>query len=356
VRGTSVVLTDETIEEMTERQALAQAHNQAIAQAEAKAQTQAQAQAHTQAQTQAEAQSHSQPHAAPGTTAANPTDSLNNSSDASSQPPTDPTPPPPPPPLSSIDLSTMSPPLPKHSEYGYLIYASPLEKSLKAVKNFSLTSAVLALISSPVMFILGNQALPVAGRLAISATVAMFGVGTTVALSAVTKSYLVRVFARHDPSRALEDPDPETRASKQWILTFQTMNVFGRAVFVQTTHEQVQPLVAKMFNNVRINRWRDPMQTGNDGKDVAEKSEKREYFIHQEMVTDPLLQHVFQHRPRIITAHQPSKLDAVLMDEEELAKHRQEVAEGKADRFLTKEEALKQIKEMEDNMKKQKSN
>jgi hypothetical protein len=60
--------------------------------------------------------------------------------------------------------------LAKHHTHGYLIYHSPMERAVKAVKAFSLTSAAMALLSAPVMLVLANPDMPMIGRFAIAGT------------------------------------------------------------------------------------------------------------------------------------------------------------------------------------------
>jgi hypothetical protein len=73
-------------------------------------------------------------------------------------------------PLSRVHLGSHTPRLAKHHTHGYLIYHSPMERAVKAVKAFSLTSAAMALLSAPVMLVLANPDMPMIGRFAIAGT------------------------------------------------------------------------------------------------------------------------------------------------------------------------------------------
>ncbi len=74
-----------------------------------------------------------------------------------------------------------------------LVYSAPLKGAIRAVKLFSLCTAVSASIGGPVLVILGNPGVPLAGRLAISSIVVLVGLSTTAILHWLTKGYVIRM-------------------------------------------------------------------------------------------------------------------------------------------------------------------
>ena len=74
-----------------------------------------------------------------------------------------------------------------------VVYTAPLKGAVKAVKVFSLTTAVLALLGSPILVWMGNPSVPVAGRIAISTVVVLAGVSTTALLHWLVKGYIMQL-------------------------------------------------------------------------------------------------------------------------------------------------------------------
>ncbi len=74
-----------------------------------------------------------------------------------------------------------------------LVYTAPLKGAIRAVKVFSLCTAVSAAAGGPVLVILGNPGVPLAGRVAISSLVVMVGLSTTAILHWLTKGYVIKM-------------------------------------------------------------------------------------------------------------------------------------------------------------------
>lgn len=225
-------------------------------------------------------------------------------------------------PLSEIDPSQDQPPLPKHKEYGYVVYTSPFEKSVKALKMMSLTSAMLSIASAPVMVVLADH-LPLAGRLAVAGTVLSFGVSTTLALGFFTRSYVIRIFANRDTSLPV-DPTAtaDEQAAQQWRMTIQTFNLMGRPVHTSGRHSDFHPLHSRMFNNTRLE------------SSLESNSKKKDLFVHLDIAEHPLLQ-TWWNKPTILSA-QPTKME-VMTHEGEMPVIQ--------DRTLTREQARREIEE-----------
>jgi hypothetical protein len=191
-------------------------------------------------------------------------------------------------PLSQVDLSTYEPRLAKHSKYGWLVYQSPMEKAVRAVKAFSLTSAAMAILSAPVMLVLANPDMAMVGRAAIVTTVVSFGISTTIALTYFTRSYITRIFARQAQPISTVSADStltaDDAAARNWILTVETLNVFGRPVYAVAPHSSFHPLFSTLFNNVRMETLPHEADESHGILPV-----KKDLFVHMDMATNPIL-------------------------------------------------------------------
>ena len=74
-----------------------------------------------------------------------------------------------------------------------LIYTAPLKGAMRAIKIFSLCTAVAALVGSPVLVWFGNQSVPAAARVAISSIVMLAGLSTTAILHWLLRGYILRL-------------------------------------------------------------------------------------------------------------------------------------------------------------------
>lgn len=68
-----------------------------------------------------------------------------------------------------------------------VVYIAPLKGAVRAIKVFSLTTAVAAFFGGPVLVWLGNPSVPVVGRVMMSTVVMMVGLGTTALLHWLVK-------------------------------------------------------------------------------------------------------------------------------------------------------------------------
>ena len=71
-----------------------------------------------------------------------------------------------------------------------LVYTGPLNGAVKALKIFSLTTAILATTGGPVLVWLGNESVPLAARIALSSLVMFVGLSTTAILHWLLKGYI----------------------------------------------------------------------------------------------------------------------------------------------------------------------
>ena len=74
-----------------------------------------------------------------------------------------------------------------------LVYTGPLKGAVRAIKVFSLTTAVGAFFGGPILVWLGNPSVPVVARVAISSIVMLIGLSTTAILHWLMKGYVIRM-------------------------------------------------------------------------------------------------------------------------------------------------------------------
>lgn len=93
-----------------------------------------------------------------------------------------------------------------------LVYTGPLNGAVRAIKMFSLSTAVASLVGSPVLVAYGSVAVPLAARVAMSSIVLTIGLSTTLILHWIAKAYVTQLFY---------NPATQTVAAH-------TLNLFGR--------------------------------------------------------------------------------------------------------------------------------
>lgn len=74
-----------------------------------------------------------------------------------------------------------------------LVYTGPLKGAMRAVKVFSLSTAVAALFGLPVLAWLGNPTVPMVARVALCSFVMVVGLSTTAILHWLMKGYVIRM-------------------------------------------------------------------------------------------------------------------------------------------------------------------
>lgn len=68
-----------------------------------------------------------------------------------------------------------------------VVYTAPLKGAVRAIKVFSLTTAVASFFGGPCLVWLGNPSVPLAGRLIMTSLVMLVGLGTTALLHWLVK-------------------------------------------------------------------------------------------------------------------------------------------------------------------------
>ena len=82
-----------------------------------------------------------------------------------------------------------------------LVYTGPLKGAVKALKIFSLSTAVLASCGGPVLVWLGKESVPVAARLALCSLVLLVGLSTTALLHWLLKGYITHLYYQPEKQR-----------------------------------------------------------------------------------------------------------------------------------------------------------
>jgi hypothetical protein len=74
-----------------------------------------------------------------------------------------------------------------------VVYIAPLKGAVRAIKVFSLTTAVASFFGGPMLVWLGNPSVPLVGRVMMSGVVMLVGLGTTGLLHWLVKGMSFRV-------------------------------------------------------------------------------------------------------------------------------------------------------------------
>ena len=82
-----------------------------------------------------------------------------------------------------------------------LVYTGPLKGAVRALKIFSLSTAVLASCGGPVLVWLGKESVPVAARLALCSIVLLVGLSTTALLHWLLKGYITHLYYHPEAQR-----------------------------------------------------------------------------------------------------------------------------------------------------------
>ena len=135
-----------------------------------------------------------------------------------------------------------------------LVYKGPLKGAVKALKIFSLSTAVLASCGGPILVWLGKESVPVAARLALCSLVLIVGLSTTAILHWLLKGYITHLHYQ-----------PETQRVAAYTLSL---------------------LVRRIRNEFEVTDMRPPTGLGGFSSfDALGKS----YFMHTEVFPDKQL-------------------------------------------------------------------
>ena len=82
-----------------------------------------------------------------------------------------------------------------------LVYTGPLKGAVRALKIFSLSTAVLASCGGPILVWLGKESVPVPARVALCSLVLLVGLSTTALLHWLLKGYITHFYYQPDTER-----------------------------------------------------------------------------------------------------------------------------------------------------------
>ena len=74
-----------------------------------------------------------------------------------------------------------------------LVYTAPLAGAVKAVKAFSLTTALIASVGSPILIFYGNPSMTLIGRVVLTSFVTLLGISTTLILHWFIRTYVTKL-------------------------------------------------------------------------------------------------------------------------------------------------------------------
>ena len=75
-----------------------------------------------------------------------------------------------------------------------LVYTAPLASAVKAVKAFSLTTALIASVGSPILIFYGNPSMSLLGRVVVTSFVTLLGISTTLILHWFVRTYVTKLY------------------------------------------------------------------------------------------------------------------------------------------------------------------
>lgn len=75
-----------------------------------------------------------------------------------------------------------------------VVYIAPFFRAVRVLKLVSITTFFLTITSSPLIVMMGSDAAPLAGRIAMSSVVTLFGCTTTFLLTWFTKCYITKMY------------------------------------------------------------------------------------------------------------------------------------------------------------------
>ena len=127
---------------------------------------------------------------------------------------------------STDSMETTSKEEQSRSKEGFqLVYTAPLKGAVRAIKIFSLTTATAAVLGGPILVWMGNQSVPLSGRVIMSSLVMLVGISTTALLHWLVKGYVIQMYF---------DEDTKT-------VQLYTLSMFGRKKLHQFNISEAGP-------------------------------------------------------------------------------------------------------------------
>lgn len=141
-----------------------------------------------------------------------------------------------------------------------LVYTGPFKGAVRALKVFSLTTAVLASVGGPVLVWLGDESVPLAGRVALSSLVLFVSISTTAILHWLLKGYIIHLHynpgAQRVAAYTLSLLASKTRNEfhisdirpPAGLAGFNTFQALGKSYFMHTDIFPDKQMLSQMLN------------------------------------------------------------------------------------------------------------
>ena len=141
-----------------------------------------------------------------------------------------------------------------------LVYTGPFKGAVRALKVFSLTTAVLASVGGPVLVWLGDESVPLAGRVALSSLVMFVSISTTAILHWLLKGYIIHLHYNPGAQRVAaytlsllarktrNEFDISDIRPPAGLAGFSTFQALGKSYFMHTDIFPDKQMLSQMLN------------------------------------------------------------------------------------------------------------
>ena len=127
------------------------------------------------------------------------------------------------------------------------IYEGTFSKAMQILKRVSVFSCGCTTIGVPLLALVGNDALPVVQKVAVSGTVVSFAFLTTAALHYFAKPYVVNMYYEEG-----EMYDGKEKVREDAEVAFETMTLFGSKILHKVQMKDIEPLSGRVWANFTI--------------------------------------------------------------------------------------------------------
>lgn len=150
-----------------------------------------------------------------------------------------------------------------------LVYTGPFKGAVRALKVFSLTTAVLASVGGPVLVWLGDESVPLAGRVALSSLVMLVSISTTAILHWLLKGYIIHLYYNPQAQRVAtytlsllarktrNEFDISDIRPPAGLAGFSTFQALGKSYFMHTEIFPDNQMLSQMLDT----QSREPQKT-----------------------------------------------------------------------------------------------
>lgn len=141
-----------------------------------------------------------------------------------------------------------------------LVYTGPFKGAVRALKVFSLATAVLASVGGPVLVWLGDESVPLAGRVTLSSLVMFVSISTTAILHWLLKGYVIHLYYNLQAQRLAtytlsllarktrNEFDITDIRPPAGLAGFNTFQALGKSYFMHTDIFPDKQMLSQMLN------------------------------------------------------------------------------------------------------------